>query len=251
MPRLSIIIPTKNEEADLPQLLASIKAQTFTDFEIIVADAHSTDGTVRISEQNGARVIEGGMPGKGRNAGAIQARGEMLLFLDADVVLSSPDFLKDVLREFDERKADIATCNIRPISNKRIDHVFYSLYNFYAQLTQRFYPHAPGLCILAKRHMHEGIKGFDEEVVFAEDHEYVQRAHRLGKRFRVMTSHPIQSSVRRFDKDGRMGIAMKYLFGEIRMVVKGPFKKMPFKYEMGGDEKQVVGTSGRRDVGDE
>jgi glycosyltransferase involved in cell wall biosynthesis len=239
MPHLSIIIPTKNEEEHLPKLFASLKAQTFTDFEMIVADAHSTDETVRIAEQNGARVVEGGLPGKGRNAGALQARGELLLFLDADVVLASPHFLSDILREFDERKADIATCRIQPLSKRPIDHVFFSLYNFYSQLTERYHPHAPGLCILARRHTHEGLKGFDEEVVFAEDHEYVQRAHREGKRFRVMKTHPVQSSVRRFDKDGRMGIAMKYLFGEIRMIVKGPFKKIPFKYEMGGDDQKA------------
>jgi glycosyltransferase involved in cell wall biosynthesis len=236
MPRLSIIIPTKNEEADLPRLLASIKTQTFTDFEIIVADAHSTDGTVRIAEQCGARVVEGGLPGRGRNAGALQAQGDLLLFLDADAVLPSPEYLRDVIREFDERKADFATCDIQPLSKHPIDIVFYGLYNLYARLTERFHPHAAGLCILARRHAHEGVKGFDEDVVFAEDHDYVQRAHRAGKRFRVLRSHPIKSSIRRFEKDGRFGIAVKYLYGEIRMIFRGPFKKIPFTYEMGGEE---------------
>ncbi|HWQ99863.1 MAG TPA: glycosyltransferase [Candidatus Methylomirabilis sp.] len=238
MPRLSIIIPTKNEEVHLPRLLASIKEQTFTDYEVIVADAHSNDGTRRIAEEWGARVVEGGMPGEGRNEGALHAQGELLLFLDADVVLPSHHYLRDVIVELDERKADVATCKVAPLSKRPIDRVFHGAYNAYVQATERIRPHAPGFCILVRRHTHEGIEGFDEDVVFAEDMDYVQRAHRMGRRFNILKSHPIKVSVRRFDRDGRWGIAMKYLFAELRMVTRGPFKKKtPFRYEMGGGKK--------------
>ena len=96
MPKLSIIIPCKNEEEQLPKLLASIKRQTFTDYEIIVADAHSKDRTREIAESFGARVVEGGMPGPGRNKGALQAQGTHLLFLDADVTFLSHRYLENV-----------------------------------------------------------------------------------------------------------------------------------------------------------
>lgn len=239
MPRLSIIIPCKNEETHLPRLLTSIRAQTFKDYEVIVADTHSTDRTAAIAERFGTRVVEGGMPGVGRNRGALHATGDDLLFLDADVVLPSKRFLADVIQEFDAKKADVATCRVKPLSHKLIDRAFHGIYNAYVKLTERVLPHAPGFCIMIRRHTHEGIKGFDESVVFAEDHEYVQRARKSGHRFRLLDSHPIAVSVRRFDKDGRWGIAIKYIFGELRMIVKGPFrKKMPFTYQMGGDERK-------------
>jgi len=44
-------------------------------------------------------------------------------------------------------------------------------------------------------------------------------------------------SVRRLEKDGRLSIAMKYVMGELHMVVKGPYKEMPYEYDMGGDDK--------------
>ena len=44
--KISIIIPTYNEEEYLPKLLESIKSQDFTDYEIIVADAQSDDNTI-------------------------------------------------------------------------------------------------------------------------------------------------------------------------------------------------------------
>ncbi|MEN9558679.1 MAG: hypothetical protein RL141_1048 [Candidatus Parcubacteria bacterium] len=239
MIRLSIIIPTKNEEAHLPALLDSIRRQSFTDYEVIVADNHSSDRTVEIAKASGARVVAGGMPGPARNKGALQAKGSLLLFLDADAVLTSETYLEDMLREFDEQKADVATCILRPVSAKIIDQVFYGAYNAFAQLTERFRPHAAGTCILVRRHMHEGLKGFDEEVVLGEDMDYVQRAAKDGARFRLLKkSGPVDVSVRRFEKDGRWGVVFKYLFGELHMLVKGPIKKIPFTYEMGGPEKK-------------
>jgi hypothetical protein len=161
-----------------------------------------------------------------------------LLFFDADVVITSKTYLADMLREFEEKKADIATCTMRPMSDKIIDQVFYGAYNAFAQLTERFRPHAPGTCILIRRHMHEELNGFNEEVVLGEDMDYVQRAAKQGGRFKVLKQGgPIDVSVRRLEKDGRWGIAVKYLFAELYMAVKGPIKKTLFEYEMGGPDK--------------
>src|SRR5437870_493328 len=86
---ISIIIPSLNEEQSLPLLLQSIKKQTIQPKEIIVADAFSTDKTRSIAKKFNCTVINGGLPGKGRNAGAKVATQDILLFLDADVILPS------------------------------------------------------------------------------------------------------------------------------------------------------------------
>ncbi len=235
--KLSIVIPTKNEEVHLPKLLESIKSQIFLDYEIIVADAHSSDRTVEIATSYGARVVEGGMPGPGRNRGALHAQGEIIAFFDADVVLPSTRFLQESLEEMDRKRLDVATCKVKPLSRKPIDRAFHEVYNAFVIATEKLRPHAPGFCILVRRDAHRGINGFDEEVVFAEDHDYVQRAAKNGHRFGVLRSHPIAVSVRRLEKDGRLAIAVKYIFGEVHMLTKGSFKEMPFEYDMGGSEK--------------
>jgi hypothetical protein len=74
--------------------------------------------------------------------------------------------------------------------------------------------------------------------VFAEDHDYVQRAQKSGFKFGLLRSHPIAVSVRRLEKDGRFALALKYIFGEVRMLTTGPIKDLPFEYEMGGEEKK-------------
>lgn len=238
MPRLSVVIPVKNEEKILPKLLESLKIQTFKDYEIIVADAHSTDKTVDIAKKYGARVVEGGLPGPGRNKGAVHAKGKFIAFLDADVQLPNPKFLRDCLDEMDRKKVDVATCKVKPISRKPIDKALHEVYNAYVVVMEKVRPHAPGFCIIARRHAHHGIKGFDEQVVFAEDHDYVQRAQKEGFKFGLLRSHPVAVSVRRLEKDGRLALAIKYIFGELHMMTKGSIKKMPFEYEMGGEEEK-------------
>ncbi len=234
-PLLTIVIPAKNEEKNLPKLLASIRDQSFEDYEVVVAEADSQDKTRNIALAWGARVVEGGSPGPGRNKGAAAARGKYILFLDADVLLANPKFLADNLKEMQRKGVCVATVKVKPLSRNPIDKAMHELYNAYVIATEKVRPHAPGFCIFVKKHVHDEIGGFDEEVVFAEDHDYVQRAEKAGYRFRILRSHPIAVSVRRLEKDGRLSIAMKYVMGELHMMVRGPYKELPYEYEMGGE----------------
>ncbi len=238
--KVSIIIPAKNEEKVLPNLLKTIQEQTFRDFEVIVADAKSTDRTREIAASFGARVVEGGMPGPGRNLGAAASEGEILFFVDADVELPSPNYLGEVIAEFEQVGADIASCVLNPMTDKVLDRFGHAVYNTYTLLTERVRPHAPGSCIIVRRHAHEHVGGFNERVVFAEDMEYSQRIARAGFRFRMLRSQPINVSVRRLDKDGRWAIAGKYLYSEAYMMIKGPIMdETPFEYEFANFEKDT------------
>jgi glycosyltransferase involved in cell wall biosynthesis len=88
MPLFSIIIPTYNRLPYLKKTLDSIWEQSFTDFEIIVVDDGSTDGTVDYLRELGGSVEllrqENRGPGAARNLGVEHARGEYIAFLDSD-----------------------------------------------------------------------------------------------------------------------------------------------------------------------
>lgn len=229
--KLSLIIPTKNEETVLPSLFKTVQGQVFRDFEVIVADANSSDRTREVAMAFGARVVDGGMPGPGRNRGAAVATGDILLFADADVQLPSERYFQDIVAEFERRKVDVATCRLKPMSGRLDDKFGHGVFNNYAKCFERIRAHAAGSCIISRRNVHDTIGGFDERVVFAEDQEYVQRAHRHGFRFRVLESHPMLVSVRRLEKDGRLSTAIKYLYSEAHMLFKGPmFDRVGFEY---------------------
>jgi glycosyltransferase involved in cell wall biosynthesis len=89
MPRVSVVIPAYNAEATLAETLESLFAQTFADFEAIVVDDGSVDGTVRVADGFGdqrlrALSIPNGGVSRARNHAIAQAQGEFVAFLDAD-----------------------------------------------------------------------------------------------------------------------------------------------------------------------
>jgi glycosyltransferase involved in cell wall biosynthesis len=88
MPKVSIIMPTHNREKYIPLSINSILKQTYRDYEIIVIDDNSTDGTKEALKVYGDKIRYFFRQGEGaaaaRNFGAAQARGEYLAFLDDD-----------------------------------------------------------------------------------------------------------------------------------------------------------------------
>ena len=238
---LSICIPTLNEEKYLPATLKSIQDQTFRDFEIIIADK-STDQTREIAKSFGVIVVEGSNTGagEGRNFAAKVAKGDLLLFLDADTLLPNKTFLQDAVNEIEERKLDFASPDIAIESTRKIDKIFFELYNWYARTSLSLWPHAPGFCTFARKAAHEQIGGFDADVKLAEDHDYVQRAKRAGYSIGLLDHVlPVQTSARRFVKDGTLLTVVRYTWTELRMMFIGPYKKkLPFEYHMGGGDKE-------------
>lgn len=90
MTLVSVVIPTYNRAALLAEALASVLGQTFRDFEVIVVDDGSTDGTAAVVEGAGdprvslLRLSHTGSPARARNAGIARARGRYIAFLDSD-----------------------------------------------------------------------------------------------------------------------------------------------------------------------
>ncbi len=104
--QLSIIIPARNEELNLPTLLRSLASQSVRPREVIVVNDASTDRTAELAQQHSARVINSqplpdGWRGKtwACHQGSQAATGETFLFLDADTWFE-PEGLRRVLAEF-------------------------------------------------------------------------------------------------------------------------------------------------------
>jgi len=108
-PSVSIIIPARNEEHTLPNLLNSLSGQLSSKDEIIVVNDHSEDRTKEIAEKSGVEVLESlpipeGWLGKtwACYQGARIASGEILIFLDADTVLEK-NGLKKIIETYVEK----------------------------------------------------------------------------------------------------------------------------------------------------
>jgi glycosyltransferase involved in cell wall biosynthesis len=88
MPRVSVIIPVFNAARTVEQAIASVRAQTFTDFEIVAVDDGSTDGSIETLRRYGPaiKILQQSNrgPSAARNLGIANSTGEYFAFLDAD-----------------------------------------------------------------------------------------------------------------------------------------------------------------------
>lgn len=111
-PRFSVVLPVRNRSDGVGRATVSILAQTFGDVELVVADAHSDDGTldaVRTVADDRVRVVHGSTTAAARAAGIRATRGEWVAVIDADTV-ARPHWLARVGRLAHGTDADVVCC---------------------------------------------------------------------------------------------------------------------------------------------
>lgn len=226
---VSVVVPTLNEERYLPILLASLARQTQPVHEVIVADAGSTDATLGIARAAGARIVEGGHPGMGRNEGARHASGDWLLFLDADVRLPD-DALQVAFEEMAREGLESASCWFVPDTDGwflRLNHWFSS---HYFRLSSRLgWPHSIGAFLLLRRDVHHRIGGFDLTIRVAEDQDYVRRLARVAP-YGFLRHPVVEIAARRFENEGSLWMSLKWLGIELHRLALGEIRGDYFRY---------------------
>src|SRR3989344_6288685 len=110
-PKISVIIPTYNEENVIVECLESLNKQTYNNYEVIVVDDGSTDDTVKVvshitNHQSLITLLKQKHkgPGSARNLGAKHAKGEVLVFVDSDMTFAT-DFLEKLVKPILEGKS--------------------------------------------------------------------------------------------------------------------------------------------------
>ncbi len=101
-------------------------------------------------------------------------------------------------------------------------------------LFQKIKPAANGPCIVIRKSLFKKIGGFDETIVFGEDFDLIQKAHKLKAKFAVFLTPVLYVSTRRFEKEGLFLSLYKSLKAVFHQLFLGPIKKPIFEYEMGG-----------------
>ncbi len=220
--KVAIIVPTKNEQDYLPNLIQSLNNQTFQGFWRILADAASTDRTKQIAQAHGFIITEGGHPYLGRNNGAkkaIELGAQILIFIDADIILPHNRFLEQALQEFDNRHLDVAGPLLEPYEIKngkiKISHdwrfqFIYQITNFGMLLLEHTNKPAFQVFMMSRSHVHQAIGGF-KPLEFAEDSRYAADAVQHGFRFGVLKKcGKVLVSPRRFQRKGFFGSGVPY-----------------------------------------
>jgi len=211
---LTIVIPAKNEEKHIANLLRSLGSQTYykiSNVKIYLADANSTDATINVARSAAAKynlrgfeVIPGGMPSIGRNAGAKRAETEFILFLDADVYLADKYLLEKALLRMRLDDMDLITTNVACPTGRKRDKILYYLSNWCQRVSKWIgVPFATGMFMLWRTRTFIFLGGFDEEALYGEDYELSKRVD--GDHFSVIQGR-IETTNRRYIKIGIWGV---------------------------------------------
>lgn len=200
MPAFSVIIPAHNEEKYLEKTIQSIKKQSYKDYELVIVTNGCTDKTEEIAKKHeGPKIRLLSLPkpnvSVARNAGALNAEGKILIFLDADTQLTA-DSLQKIKEEFSEEYA-VATTTVKPdlpLLSYRLALGFKNLYN-----SLKIYQGCSGVLICRKKDFHQ-VGGYNPEFTVKEHRKLTLELAKLGKYICVKT--PTVTSMRRYQQWG-------------------------------------------------
>lgn len=191
--RLSIIVPVRNNPHDLPECLAALFDECGPDSEVLVVDDASTDGTPSAAAQLGARVLrlpKHSGPAAARNHGADQARGDVLFFVDADVVVArgSIDRVRKAFEEHPSVAAVFGSYDATPRAGGIVSRYRNLLHHFVHQHGEEEASTFWAGCGAIRRAVFQDVGGFDARrfpLASIEDIELGHRLRQAGHRIRL------------------------------------------------------------------
>jgi len=191
-PRISIVIPVYNGERTLSECLTWVFRSEFESFEVLLVDDGSTDRSRTIASTFPCRIVTtpGRVgPARARNIGAQEARGDILFFIDSDVMLR-PDGLRELDEAFEASELD-AVCGVQTaeMRHRNLASQYKNLWMRWTYLRQTgpvplFYTTAAAI----RREAFVRVGGFDEGYALpdVEDTAFGQRLAREGIQVRVL-----------------------------------------------------------------
>ncbi len=235
--KLSVIIPTYQEEATIGELVEHLfRCDIHNQIEILVCDGGSTDDTLRLAEEAGAIGIKS--PKKGRaaqlNCGASLAQAEILYFLHADA-FPPKSFVKDVISAID---LGYDFGNFRQVIKS--ENPWVRINSYFSRLNGRI-TSGGDQSLFITRELFFRLKGYREDFLFMEDYDLFGRARLLGENIKIPKSLEIvdrkytYNSYLRVNLSNltiltlyRLGIHPNKLFPLYKSWIKGPrYKSLP------------------------
>lgn len=185
--RVSAITVCWNSEAVLGRALASLRAQTWSDIQMVIVDGGSTDSTVSLARalaREGDVIVSERDDGiyNAMNKGLTLATGDLIYFLNSDDRLLGPDVIADIAAFAGSTPADIIVGDVMCCSKNaryRKSHAHIRGWNL-------MYERICHQAAFVRRSVFERFGGFDERYRICADHEFFIRAMRRGARLQYV-----------------------------------------------------------------
>lgn len=239
--RLTIIIPTLNEDSYLPLLLQDLSAQTMQEFCVIIVDSGSTDNTLQhaksfVHSHLNTQIIQTKLRNVSsqRNLGGNHSNSQLLLFVDADTRLPSY-YLQALLEQVDKKPSDSFTTFAIPDTDRFADKLLTSANNALSVGSAWIKkPYAFGACLGCTKNAFESVNGFNAELSFQEDADFLQRIVSKKMTFEIYPTPEYVFCMRRYQKEGTLNVILKTIPYTLQSLTKSEFKDPTTKYPMHG-----------------
>lgn len=190
---ISFIIPTLNEEKTIEETLRSI-SQYSGEYEIIISDGKSRDKTIEIAKKYTDKIVIYNKPERqtiamARNDGAKIAKGNILVFMDADVIIPNTNaFFEKTEGVFKSRPEVVALTvyyEVLPNVKTTADEVFFKLLGLQFLVYNNIFNMgaSAGEFQMIRKEAFQKIGGFNEKLVAAEDMDMFKRLSKVGKTY--------------------------------------------------------------------
>lgn len=226
---ISIIIPTYNAATFIPDLLESIFSQKIDDMEVIIVDDCSTDNTVDLARKYPVRIIEmetNSGPARARNRGVEAARGDIIFFLDSDVIVMDGT-IREVKEFFDNNPSAncvIGVCSTEPLNRGFVPRymAMFEYIHLLGTKDNKVSVFAPR-CGAVRKRFFEEIGGYNESYKGA-DVEDFELARRINKVDCIFLNQKI---------------LVKHQFANFRQAVRNYFKRAVMWIHLFFKERQL------------
>lgn len=239
-PKLTIVIPTLNEEHYLPLLLEDLSAQTDKRFDVIIVDAKSEDKTKKVAQQFSKKLDLQFLESTKRrvafqrNLGAEYAKGDYIFFVDADSRIAK-DVVAKLIKRIEREGGKLYLPVVKPSPTSAFNRFMFGVSIQVVFLMHALgKPLAFGPLLVIQKKLFDQIGGYEDDIKMGEDHNIILKAHEVGAKARFVKDITCIFSLRRFEIDSRWQVFFQYMKSIMITLARGGAHKVEENYEMGG-----------------
>lgn len=245
-PYFTIVVPTLDEEKFLPDLLNNLSDQTYDNFEVIHVDGNSDDNTVEEAKKFADKInlrqfsTEVRDASYQRNLGGKEAKGEWIIFVDADSQFDKDflEILKKQITKYEQRYKGIDTFTCVTVLKEhekkvlKYQTISKTINSNLVSTSKTNFPCVLGAMLGVRSSWFKVVK-FDEDAKFSEDRFLVRDLIANGAKYRLLTKPVYYYSMRRFEDHSIAKISTETVAREIKLLLFNK-RDADYKYPMNG-----------------